>query len=267
MNFLASCLGWFILSAVAESIEPLPSYEIGTGDTIEIQVWAGQQKEESLCGEYFVFSSGVIEMPLLGSVVLDGESLENATQKIQSQLAATYIRNPHVTVKVQDYGSQIISVLGSVKRPGSFAMKRSTRLAEILAKAEGTDSAMKGAKQVKITRRNGETIMVDLDKMLRDGTGNIMLEGGDVIYVTEGQYVMVSGKVESPGQVPWREGFTVIEAVSAAGGPASSANLKDVYILRGELKIPINYKRMKQGGIPAYVLEQGDTLFVEESVW
>ena len=43
------------------------SYRIGEGDTVEIVVWAGQKKEESLSGEYFVFSSGVIEMPLVGS--------------------------------------------------------------------------------------------------------------------------------------------------------------------------------------------------------
>ena len=50
-------------------------YRIGQGDTVEIVVWAGQKKEESLSGEYFVFASGVIEMPLIGSFD-DGETLE-----------------------------------------------------------------------------------------------------------------------------------------------------------------------------------------------
>ena len=48
------------------------SYRIGEGDTVEIVVWAGQRKEESLSGEYFVFSSGVIEMPLIGSFDVSG---------------------------------------------------------------------------------------------------------------------------------------------------------------------------------------------------
>ena len=42
---------------------------IGQGDTVEIVVWAGQKKEESLSGEYFVFASGVIEILSLGALV------------------------------------------------------------------------------------------------------------------------------------------------------------------------------------------------------
>ena len=64
------------------------SYRIGQGDTIEIVVWAGQKKEESLSGEYFVFASGVIEMPLLGSFDVSGQTLEEATASLQQILAS-----------------------------------------------------------------------------------------------------------------------------------------------------------------------------------
>lgn len=251
----------------AEESEMLSTYLIGNGDTIEITVWAGQKKEESLSGEYFVFSSGMIEIPLLGSVEISGKSLENAAQELQQHLATSFLRNPHVTLRVLEYGSQMIYVLGAVERPGSFAMKRSMSLAEALANAEGADSTIKGDKQVKISRISGEKIVVDLEQMLRDGTGNIPLRAGDVIYVTEGQYVVVNGKVDSPGNVPWRKGVTVTEAIALAGGAQSSANLREVYILRGEQRIPVNVKKIAQGRLPDVVLMQGDKLFVEESVW
>ena len=80
-------------------------------------------------------------------------------------------------------------------------------LAEALAHAEGTDSTMKGDKQVKISRVTGEKIVVDLEEMLRGTTESIPLKGGDVIYVTEGQYVVVNGKVEKPGNIPWKKGL------------------------------------------------------------
>lgn len=243
------------------------SYRIGQGDTVEIVVWAGQKKEESLSGEYFVFSSGVIEMPVVGSFDLSGQTLEEATRSLQSLLAEKYIRNPHVTMRVHDYGSQMIHVLGAVEKPGTFAMKRGMGLAEALASAEGMDSSIKGDKQVKISRVTGERIVVDLEQMLRDGTANIPLKSGDVIYVTEGLYVIVNGKVESPGNVPWRKGITVTEAISAAGGASSSANLREVYVLRGTERIPVNLKKIAQGRLPDMVLEQGDKLFVEESVF
>lgn len=247
---------------------PIPSsYLIGNGDTIEITVWAGQKKEESLSGEYFVFSSGMIEMPLLGSIPVSGKSLEVAAQDLHDQLATNYLRNPHVTLRMHEYGSQMIYVLGAVGRPGSFSMKRSMSLAEALANAEGADPTVKGDKQVKISRVSGEKIVVDLEQMLRDGTGNIPLKAGDVIYVTEGQYVVVNGKVDSPGNVPWRKGVTVTEAIALAGGAVSSANLREVYILRNEERIPVNVKKISQGRLPDVVLEQGDKLFIEESVW
>jgi len=243
------------------------SYRIGQGDTIEIVVWAGQKKEESLSGEYFVFASGVIEMPLLGSFDVSGQTLEEATASLQQILASQFIRNPHVKMRVHDYGSQMIHVLGAVERPGTFPMKGSMDLAEALASAEGTDSTIKGDKQVKISRVTGEKIVVDLEEMLRGGTPPIPLKGGDVIYVTEGQYVVVNGKVEKPGNIPWKKGITLTEAISAAGGASSSAKLREVYILRGTQRIPVNIKKIAQGRLPDVVLEQGDKLFVEESVF
>jgi len=243
------------------------SYRIGEGDTVDVVVWAGQKKEESLSGEYFVFSSGVIEMPMLGGFDVSGQTLEEATQALQEILASQYIRNPHVSLRVHDYGSQMIHVLGAVEKPGTFAMKGSMSLAEALASAEGTDSTNKGDKQVKISRVNGEKIVIDLEQMLRDGTANIPLQAGDVIYVTEGQYVVVNGKVEKPGNIPWKKGITVTEAISAAGGASSSANLREVFILRGERRIPVNLKKIAQGRLPDMLLEQGDKLFIEESVF
>ncbi len=243
------------------------SYRLGSGDTIEIVVWAGQQKEESLSGEYFVLSSGTIEMPLLGTYPVSGKTLEDATADLQQILAIKYIRNPHVTMRVQDYGSQMIHVLGAVEKPGTFAMKGEMSLAEALANAQGTDARMKGDKQVKISRVNGEKIVIDLERMLRDGTANIPLQAGDVIYVTEGQYVVVNGMVEKPGNIPWKKGITVTEAISAAGGASASANIREIFILRGDERIPVYLKKISQGRLPDVVLEQGDKLFVEESVF
>ena len=108
---------------VSPSVEMESSYRIGQGDTVEIVVWAGQKKEESLSGQYFVFASGVIEMPLIGSFEVSGQTLEEATVSLQTLLATQFIRNPHVKLRVHDYGSQMIHVLGAVEKPGTFAMK------------------------------------------------------------------------------------------------------------------------------------------------
>ena len=243
------------------------SYQIGSGDTIELIVWAGQKKETTLSGEYFVFNNGCIEFPLLDSVSLAGKTMEEASKDIQNALKIEYIRDPHVSIKMKEYGSQTVHVLGAVEKPGSFTMQKSMGLAEVLAKAGGTDSTIKGAKQVKISRNNSENIVVDLEKMLLDGTGNVPLMPDDVIYVTEGQFIVVNGKVKAPGNVPWREGMTVTEAISAAGGATDNANLREVFLVRGVDRIPINVKKIAQGRESDMPILQGDKLFVEESLY
>lgn len=244
-----------------------PSYTIGSGDVLLIEVWAGERKEEELSGNYLVFAGEYITMPLLGKIGTENFNLEQLSSKLSTELSRKYIRNPHISIKVEEYGSQIIHVLGAVERPGSFTLERDCTVAEALAKAQGTNRNEKGAKQVKITRESGEKIVVDLEEVLNDGKGNIQLLSGDVIYVTEGLFVIVNGKVESPGTIPWRGGMTITEAIAEAGGALREANLREVYLLRKEERIPVNVKMILQGKEIDIPLEQGDKVFLEESVW
>ena len=247
---------------------PKEAYLVGPGDTLTIDVWAGQTKEVTLSNEYFVFSSGNIDLPLLGKVMVNDLSLENITKLLTQELAAKFIRDPHVVIHIKEYGSQTIHVLGAVDKPGSFSLQGSMSLVEALASAQGTNPNDRGAKRAKVIRESGEVIIVDLDDMFRDGTGNLQIRDGDVIYVMEGLFVVVNGKVEKPGTIPWREGMTITEAIVEAGGALPEANTRSVYIIRrdGE-RFPINYKKILQGKTQDIVLEQGDRVTLEESTW
>jgi len=248
-------------------ILPKEAYLVGHGDTLSIEVWAGQAREETLSNEYFVFSSGNIEMPLLGKVYVNSISLEEITALLTTQLAAQYIKEPHVAIHIKEYGSQTIHVLGAVDKPGSFLLQGSMSLVEALARAQGTNPEDKGAKRIKVIRQSGEVIIVDLNAMFTDGQGNLQVRDGDVIYVMEGQFVVVNGKVEKPGTIPWRDGMTITEAIAEAGGALPEANVRGVYIIREGEKIPANVKKILQGRLPDIALEQGDKVFLEESTW
>jgi polysaccharide biosynthesis/export protein len=247
---------------------PKEAYLVGPGDTIVIDIWAGQSKEETLSNEYFVFSSGNIELPLLGKVMINDLSLESITKLLTNKLAEQYIRDPHVVIHIKEYGSQTIHVLGAVDKPGSFSLQGSMSLVEALASAQGTNPNEKGAKRAKIIRENGDILIVDLDDMFTDGTGNLQVRDGDVIFVMEGLFVVVNGKVEKPGTIPWREGMTITEAIVEAGGALPEANTRSIYIIRsnGE-KFPANYKKILQGKLPDILLEHGDRVTIEESAW
>jgi polysaccharide biosynthesis/export protein len=248
-------------------VPPKEAYLVGYGDTLSIDVWSGHTREVALSNDYSVFSSGNIEMPMLGKFSVSNRSLEDITTLITLMLGKRYIKDPHVSIQIKQYGAQTIHVLGAVDKPGSFLMQGPMSLVEALAKAQGTNPEDKGEKQVKVIREDGKIILVDLNVMFQDGTGNLPLRSGDVIFVMEGQFVVVNGKVHKPGTIPWRGGMTITEAIAETGGALQEANIREVYIIRNTERIPVNVKKILQGRLPDVLLEQGDKVFLEESFW
>ena len=123
------------------------------------------------------------------------------------------------------------------------------------------------AQKIYLQKRDGSVEIIELEGLLQRGIGNRTLEHGDIIYVADGAYVYVNGEVEKPGGVPFRPGMTITDALSHAGGATSGANLKEVYILRYGKRIHINVKSIFQGKTPDVDLQEGDRLFIEESIW
>lgn len=74
----------------------------------------------------------------------------------------------------------------------------------------------------------------------------------------------LDGEVNRPGEYQLVAPTTVLEAISKAGGLAMFANEKKIYVLRGDQRIPFNYKdvirgkNMKQN----ILLKPGDHIFV-----
>jgi polysaccharide export outer membrane protein len=79
-------------------------------------------------------------------------------------------------------------------------------------------------------------------------------------------YVM--GQVMRQGAVPLVSNLTVLQALSAAGGPGQFANTKRIYVLRAEgekqQRIPFNYDAVIKGKNPEQNinLKPGDTIVV-----
>jgi polysaccharide export outer membrane protein len=58
--------------------------------------------------------------------------------------------------------------------------------------------------------------------------------------------------------------LTVLQALSAAGGPLATADLESAFVLRGDARIPVNLQRMLQRGETTgnVKLQPGDTIVV-----
>jgi polysaccharide export outer membrane protein len=80
--------------------------------------------------------------------------------------------------------------------------------------------------------------------------------------------VYILGEVNHPGTINMSPDMTVLQALSAAGGPTAYANTKKIAILRTEqgkqTKYPFNYKEVIKGNETQQniVLKSGDTIVV-----
>ena len=237
------------------------SYRLGAGDVVEVAVF----QEETLTNRYPINDDGHIEMPLLGAVKASGLSVDELDTQITSALGERYLVNPQVTIQVKEFHSQVVQVLGDVNEPGVYPLTGSTTLEEILALAGGvrSDRATREA-MIKNEREGGQRV-VNLNTLRISGEDAVYLRGGDVVYILQGQIVSVNGLVKDPGDIPFRDGMTVLDAVSAAGGQLPSANLRRVTLKRGDEFIQINLKRVIKQRDPDVVMLSGDKLIIDES--
>jgi len=212
---------FLVLSApFAGAQDRQPEYQIGAGDSIRIVVF----QNPDLTVETRVTENGSISYPLIGSVTIGGMTIPAAEQAIARALqAGNFIQQPQVNITlVQNRGNQV-SVLGSVARAGRFPLETfNTRVSEMIAIAGGI--AAGGADVVILTgTRNGEPLRreIDVAGMFLDNKldQDIVVAGGDIIYVHRQPMFYIYGEVARAGSYRVERGMTVRQALAQAGGP------------------------------------------------
>ena len=238
-------------------------YSMGTGDIVNIRVFG----EDKLSGTFAVDENGMLELPLVGFLEVGGSSSAEVAQRLTHVLKQDFLVDPQVSVEVASYSSRSVQVLGAVRSPGVFQITGPTTLLELIATAGGVDSS-RSSNEVRIQysgERKGQIDTVKVDRLLGHGEGNRLVSVGDVVYVTEGDFVYVSGEVVKPGPVLYRDGLTIMQAIGLSGGTAKLANMRAVYLLRDGVRMDINLKKVMRGRDPDIDVQPGDQVFVEQS--
>ena len=95
-----------------------PQYILRQGDVVQVKVY----QEEDLTSVSRIGKDGTITMPLLGSVKVVSNSLEQATIIVRDLLAKDYLVDPQVNLNVTEFAKRRFTVLGQVQRPGTYDM-------------------------------------------------------------------------------------------------------------------------------------------------
>ncbi|MDO9197559.1 polysaccharide export protein EpsE [Rhodoferax sp.] len=210
-----------------------PDYPLGAGDAIRVQVF----QNPDLTIETRVSENGSITYPLIGAVDLGGISIAAAEKKIADALQkGGFIQKPQVNIVLTQIRGNQVAVLGQVNRPGRFPLETAnTRLSDMLANAGG---ATQGGDDVVVVSgvRNGQPFRKQIDipslflseKMQND----IVLQGGDSIYVHRAPVFYIYGEAQRPGSFRIERNMTVMQALAQGGGPTARGSEKRLRLHR-----------------------------------
>jgi polysaccharide biosynthesis/export protein len=196
-------------------------YRVGPGDVLEVTVLGN----EDLSRTPTVQTSGTIALPLLGEVPVAGLTVAQVKATITDRLGKDYLVNPQVDVRVSEYHSQFVTVLGEVATPGRKPLRGNTRIIDVLVEAGGLTQRASG--EVTITRLAGfdggeRTLRLRLGAHTLTSEEQarlaLPLQHGDIVSASPKYYVTVEGEVARPNRYPIDGDLTLSGAVSQAGG-------------------------------------------------
>lgn len=163
---------------------PEESTTLGPGDVFNMAV----VNEKDLPEEYQVASDGTVDLPYIHRIEVAGLEPQEIARKVRQQLIDKKIlQDPTVIVRVKEYRSKRVTVLGQVQKPGAFPLTPGLSLLEVISLAGGFTAIAK-TDQVRLTRKNKEhprTFVVDVEAIFDGDAPNVPLQAGDDIYVGE----------------------------------------------------------------------------------
>jgi len=243
-------------------------YRLGSGDVLRLDVFGRPE----VSGQHVIGPDGMITLPIVGDVNLKDMTRDEAQHALDQRVRA-YFTEPHLTLAVQEYASNQVTVLGRVERAGQQKFAWRPTLAEVLANAGALPILDKQATLTRcaIMRGRNKLIWVDLKALLNgDLAYNIRMTKGDIVFIPDSSdtSVYVLGSVPKPGSYRLTPRMTVLDALAQAGGPSEDAAPKQVGLYRAGVKqveiIPFSDLIAPDRAIN-YALEDGDVLFVPSS--
>jgi polysaccharide export outer membrane protein len=264
----------------------MTSYILGPEDLITVRVFAADDIPDKPAQ---IDNNGSVTLPMIGSVHAAGLTVE----QFQANLVIAYkkyFKDPQVTVQVNEFHSQPVSVAGNVTTPGVVQLKGNRNLMEVIGQAGGLRAD--AGDTVLITRNLSEGPIpvqgaftdstgkysiahINIRSVMsgKDPEGNIMIKPHDVITVNRARMVYVLGNVTRPGGYVMSENETmsVTQAVALAGGWDKTAALSSARILRADggaqrEQIPLNVKKIMENKSPDLELRPDDIVYVPNSL-
>ena len=274
-------------------------YRLDIGDGVSIVV---QPPFQDLSTTAQLSFQGTIFVPLLGTINLQGLTVDEAANFLQDSLNQ-FVVNPEVQVVLAQPRQSQITVTGEVASPGFFPITPNSPLVQALLTAGGVTMDA-DLRQVTVERRfpNGEQLIQTFDLhtplILGQAIPDVRLRDGDVVRVAtrprefDSNYdrdilqrtalvsnaaqpiaITITGEVVRPGFYDFssRPAPEVDGALVAAQGTKTTADLRRILIRRRlpdgtaiERELDLFTPLLEGRPLPQLGLEDGDVIIVPE---
>jgi polysaccharide export outer membrane protein len=162
-------------------------------DRVRIAIY----QEDDLTTLARIDARGRINLPLVGEVAVGGLTIVEAQDMIQTAYRdGRYLRNPQVTVSVEEYAPREVSIQGQIRSPGRYTLpiESTFTVVELVTKAGGITDIGKGT-AVTVTRvlpdGSKKVFTIDVESLIRgkrtdkNQDNALLLQPGDIVYVPE----------------------------------------------------------------------------------
>lgn len=168
-------------------------HTLGLADRVRIFVY----QEEDLTSLTRIDARGRVNMPLLGEIVIGGLTVIEAQTTIENAYKeGRFLRNPQVTISVEEYAPREVSISGAIRNSGRYTLPIESTLTvvELVTKAGGITDIGKGT-AVTVTRflpdGTKKVYTLDVDSVIKGkkdtkpDDSSLVLLPGDNVYVPE----------------------------------------------------------------------------------
>jgi len=241
---------------------------IGPGDLLHLSVFDVPELTQVVR----VSDTGDATLMLLGSLHLDGLTAAEAQALIEDRLQkGNFILDPHVSVIIREYGTQGVSVLGEVRKPGVYQVLGTRNLLDIISEAGGTTPF--AAPEATVKRRASQeqltaSLSNDPAQLLAH---DVELRPGDTVIIPKAGIVYVLGDVGRPGGYVMQNSgrISLLQAVAMAQGVNRTAARKHTRLIRktasGVDETILDLKQILEGRAADPELQPEDIVYIPPS--
>jgi polysaccharide export outer membrane protein len=257
-------------SAASVPATPPESLLIGPGDLLRINVL----REAELDQHVRVLDSGELILALVGNLSVQGLTPAQAAARIAEKYRdGGFLLHPEVSVFVDEYATQTVTILGQVAHPGTVRLAAPRTLIDVISQAGGLTETADRHIVIERGGKDGERIRAFLSNRADDAlNADILVRPGDTVLVPKAGIVYILGDVAHPGGYVMQNDsqLTVLQAIALAAGASKTASEKRVRLVRNidglSQSVDLPLRDMERGHAPDVPLLANDILYVPFSL-